>query len=202
MSPQSIWSDPTYYKFLEGILEGDKPSYELVREYGWNFDSAHAKVLDVGCGTGRMAALFPLASYSGYDSSPESVSRCVAKGLSVSQASIYHLPDADQSADLVISIDVLLHIAYTERALKELWRVTGKRLIVSGFYRWFGVKYIGPVPTWTEDTEQGLGWWAPHNYVPMWMWWRIIRRLPGIGRIRRVFHPGGEKIAYWILDRQ
>ncbi len=83
------------------------------------------RILDVGCGTGGN---FPLLSrygeVEGCDYAEEAVRFCNLRGNArVREASIYELPYADNSYDLVTCLDVLEHLRLDHPALWELKRV-------------------------------------------------------------------------------
>lgn len=198
---ESIWDDPDYCNMLEGVLERDVFGYKFIERFGGWANLPDMTIVDAGCGFGRMAALFSKANYRGFDSSEKLVWHCKERGLAVERANIYRLPVVSFSADLVIAHAVLLHIGYPEDALKELWRITKHRLIFSCFYRRWGLVHRGPTATWTEDKTAGRGWWMAHNYVPLWMWSRMIGRLPQLIKVQRIRYTGCEPIFYYVLDR-
>jgi trans-aconitate methyltransferase len=85
-----------------------------------------AKVLDAGCGSGRMLdELERYGSVSGVDSSPLAVEAARARGHQhVEPAMLEQLPFPTGGFDLVTCLDVIEHVADDERGLAELWRVT------------------------------------------------------------------------------
>jgi SAM-dependent methyltransferase len=92
--------------------------------------------LDAGCGEGetleRLAALLP-ERVAGVDLSPEAVefaSRRLPRAQ-ISRESVYELPFADDSFDLVLCLEVLEHLKRPEAALAELARVSSRDLVVS-----------------------------------------------------------------------
>lgn len=93
-------------------------------------------VLEVGCGSGELAAaLFPdeTVSYQGVDLSPEEVARAQASQpqRTFQVASAYQLPHGDAQFDLVVACEILEHVDDPRRALDELARVCGGYLLVS-----------------------------------------------------------------------
>ena len=93
-----------------------------------------ARVLDAGCGSGRM--LDELARYGrvcGVDLSSEAVAASRARGHEVVRARIEAMPFADATFDLVTCLDVIEHTPDDRATLAELRRVTrpGGLLVVT-----------------------------------------------------------------------
>ena len=82
-------------------------------------------ILDVGCGTGAtLNAIADVGVGAGIDRSPEALRYCRRRGLSrlaVGKAEM--LPVASESADVVLALDLLEHIADDGAACRELARV-------------------------------------------------------------------------------
>lgn len=105
--------------------------------------SAPTTILEVGCGNGdfaaRLAALGPglgaalRHGYTGTDICPEQVASARAKypGRDFRVASVYGLPFADRSIDLVIACEVFEHLDDPGAALDEVWRVCRGHLLLS-----------------------------------------------------------------------
>jgi ubiquinone/menaquinone biosynthesis C-methylase UbiE len=99
-----------------------------------------ARVLEVGCGGGELAArLFgrpaggrPIA-YTGIDISPAQVEAAQARlpGQTVRVGSAYSLPFPDRSFDLVVLCEVLEHLDRPADGLDEAVRVAGGHVLVS-----------------------------------------------------------------------
>jgi putative flippase GtrA/SAM-dependent methyltransferase len=87
---------------------------------------ADLKLLDAGCGSGRMLdELGNHASVSGLDSSPDAVALAKARGhRRVSLGRVEDMPYEDGSFDVVTCLDVIEHTADDIRSLSELRRVT------------------------------------------------------------------------------
>jgi SAM-dependent methyltransferase len=85
-----------------------------------------AKVLDAGCGSGRMLdELERYGSVSGVDSSPLAIEAARARGhRQIERATLEQLPFPTGEFDLVTCLDVIEHVSDDERGLAELWRVT------------------------------------------------------------------------------
>jgi SAM-dependent methyltransferase len=93
-------------------------------------------VLDVGCGTGRMTSFLKSAGYDvvGIDISRSmlDVAKSRVPGTDLIQATANALPFADKSFDANVSIwGCLCHVDDPYFAIKEIVRVTKKRLIFS-----------------------------------------------------------------------
>ncbi len=90
---------------------------------------ARGRVLDAGCGTGgmleRLRQTEPGWSCSGLDFSEGALAHARARGLvELRQGSVDALPYADESFDVVVSLDVLYFAGVDEaRAMKEFYRV-------------------------------------------------------------------------------
>lgn len=84
------------------------------------------KILDAGCGTGLFAKkLKAYGEVYGIDMSEEALEFAKKRGIKVKKASITRLPFADNTFDLVVSLDVLCHrsIKDDDKAIKEFKRV-------------------------------------------------------------------------------
>lgn len=100
-----------------------------------------AKVLDVGCGTGRHLALFDQANeLNGVDLSAEMLAEARKK---VPNAKFFRgsgstLPFSDGSFDLVISVRVLQHVLDQEKMVREMARVAkpGAKIILLSYNAW------------------------------------------------------------------
>jgi ubiquinone/menaquinone biosynthesis C-methylase UbiE len=93
--------------------------------------------LDAGCGEGFVAAILrerlPDMELAGFDFNPEAVQLAAAKvpNASFVTASIFELPFADNSFDVVGCFEVLEHQHDPLQALKEFTRVTKRTVILS-----------------------------------------------------------------------
>lgn len=95
------------------------------------------RILEVGCGSGDLAARLLAAhgevDYVGIDISMDQVemARSSYGHLPFARASIYQLPFADDSFDLVIACEVMEHLERPQAAIEELRRVCADKLLLS-----------------------------------------------------------------------
>ena len=84
-------------------------------------------LLDVGCGTGKITALFPCKT-TGIDPAAELVKQSPMHAL-VGKAEA--LPFADKSLDVVISLTAVHNFDDIEQGLMEIKRVAKKQVVLS-----------------------------------------------------------------------
>ena len=97
----------------------EEPGY--FRDVTRHFDPS-TRLLDVGCGTGWLAAHFP--HYVGVDGSPDAVAAAAAKGRNVRLADVEQpLPFPDASFDGVVLKDLLEHVGDPVAVVGEVRRV-------------------------------------------------------------------------------
>jgi len=97
---------------------GDKIRYQTIATF------CEGTILDVGCGTGDLSKyLNPemVMGYVGLDTD----------GIVDIHGSIYHLPFKDRSFDTVVISEVLEHLEQPANALRELARVSKKRIVIT-----------------------------------------------------------------------
>lgn len=110
---------------------------------------SNSTLLDVGCGGGQNMLYRNDLQSTGIDICPEFLKLCIDKKLNVIDGNILEIPFPDNSFDSVICIAVIHHLkTYDERmkAIKELLRVTKKRLL---FSFWKEMRY-------SPNTTKGL----------------------------------------------
>jgi SAM-dependent methyltransferase len=90
-----------------------------------------ARILDVGCGDGRLPSLYAAQEVVCIDSSQASVAAASARGLDARLGRAEDLPFADRTFDVVTCSHTLYHVADPGRAVAELVRVlrTGGRFV-------------------------------------------------------------------------
>ena len=81
------------------------------------------RILDVGCGDGRLTALYTAPEVVCVDPSPAAVDAAMERGLDAQIAGAEDLPFAEGSFDVVTCSHVLYHVPDVDRALSEFVRV-------------------------------------------------------------------------------
>lgn len=210
-STLQLHNDPAFVNVLQNQWQGDysRDAKDIIRGLTRDFDNINNIVLDVGCGSGRMAEIFEHAHYRGLDSSNAFVDICRYKKLTVNSGSVYYTLMSTASMDLVICNAVLFHIGDFATAVKELWRITRKRLIFSVYYSKWQWKHKGAQPALVEDRIGGHSWWAVTNVIPRWQIKRFVKRklTPQPKRIQFKWLDGKPEgscwnIAFVILDKE
>ena len=107
--------------FYEGLF-ALVPHRELVASIARGL-KAHERVLDAGCGTGRLARQSQ-AEIVGADFSATMLRWAKKRGQSVIQGDLQNLPMADEQFDVVVSLNVLYAVSDPGSVLRELVRVT------------------------------------------------------------------------------
>ncbi len=92
-----------------------------------NKERVTAKILDVGCGTGKNLEVFSkFGKVWGLDNSHEAIAFCKKRGfMNVNLGSIEKMPYKKEFFDAVTALDVLEHVD-DSRALKEIKRILNK----------------------------------------------------------------------------
>lgn len=109
---------PTYKKVAKMFRAIDLPKKD-------------AKILDAGCGTGKLASFWLNEGYDvlGVDISDGALAITNKKGVKTIKADILRLPFEDNSFDLVYSDGLLEHFVNPEPVLTELFRVSNKYVL-------------------------------------------------------------------------
>lgn len=173
----------------------------LVRKHG----VSGARVLDVGCGLGRLLSRFPEFDRYGMDISPSYLQYAQREGIDLCLARIEDMPYTDNYFDLVICTDVLEHVFDLYAACTQLLRVTrpGGILVVRTPYRENLSIYLSPdlpydyvhVRTFDEDSLRLMFEKIHGNQVieivkgPLLIPWvspRCSLQVPGLGRLFRL----------------
>ena len=153
-------------------------------------------VLDFGCGQGRympeLAARFPRARISGADISGVALELAAERypDASYLAADGHRVPAADESFDLIVSIDVIEHVAdagATAAELARLLRPGGAAVLTTpcanrGSIAWFYNELFGGF----EETPDGLGRFATDEPAH-------LRRLTS-GEARRLLEGAGLEV--------
>lgn len=117
-------------------MESSKATAKIIKSWAKPNDS----ILDVGCGAGHyLKSLkneieFPF-SYTGVDATANyiSLARKAFQGIRdvhFDIADIYELPFADGDYDIVMCCNLLLHLPSIEQPLKELIRVSNRKVLI------------------------------------------------------------------------
>ena len=88
----------------------------------------HARILDIGCGTGaNMEAFTRHGNTVGVDASMEALKLCKSRGLqTLTRSDIEQLPFPSKTFDVVTALDILEHTDDDLQALREVRRVMHK----------------------------------------------------------------------------
>jgi SAM-dependent methyltransferase len=123
-------------------LASERVTAGLLRRYG----SAGARVLDVGCGMGRLLEPFAEFRRYGMDISAAYLDHAQRQGIEVCLARVEDMPYTDGLFDVVVCTDVLEHVLDLNSACAEMLRVTrdGGHLIVRVPYREDLSCYLSP----------------------------------------------------------
>ncbi|PKQ37796.1 MAG: SAM-dependent methyltransferase [Actinobacteria bacterium HGW-Actinobacteria-1] len=95
------------------------------------------RIIEIGCGTGgtlrSLQFAFPSASVGGIEPVEVAAELCRSRGSDVVVASMEDLPDPDESADLMLALDVIEHLENDVAGLAEVRRVLrpGGRVILT-----------------------------------------------------------------------
>ena len=121
-----------WYRGRRTVLEG------VIAEVGL---PANARILDAGCGSGRfMVDLAKRGTVTGVELSDTSVQLARQRAIGeVVAGSVLEMPFADDSFDLVVSLDVIEHLEDDLAALREFRRAVapgGALLVTVPAYQW------------------------------------------------------------------
>lgn len=152
-----------WYKGLRALIRDGLNQFELDSE---------SLILDVGCGTGANLELVREQGQGvGVDMHPMALSHCRKRGHTrLSRGDVLHLPIPDDSADVVLLMDVLYHQAVPDKvaALVEVRRLLkpgGRVLINVPAYQWMRSSHDAAIHTdqrftkaelWSLAEEAGL----------------------------------------------
>lgn len=212
MSTITIWENPEYVRQLQKTWAERPADMRRIAGFFNEFmekrpDNFSPRVVDVGCGAGRAAEIFPRLSYVGIDGSKELVDICKKKKLWAIHGSIFDIPAETELYNFVLCHAVLCHLGDVPAAIAELWRVTkpGGRLVYSCYYtNWPFHKGVEPV--WVDLPESGGGVFQPKNLIPRWMVKRQAAKLQPNPKKRQVIFTYGEtgpddRLAYVVIDK-
>lgn len=121
--------NPIARLLVSGFLDAVTELYVLA-------DPRGKRVLEVGCGEGKLAthlirnAPAP-ARYLATDVSLAEIGADIDPRIETAEASIFNLPYADDTFDVVVCCEVLEHVEDPRRGLEELARVAKERVLIS-----------------------------------------------------------------------
>lgn len=145
---QTSWDKEGVAKCIDTLW--DRPDEEALRQKiaDW-IGYQQGRMVDVGCGTARIAALLPSSgpSYIGVDPSDEMLDLASSVSLPVrtQRASGDNLPFEDQSVPTVLCSQVFRHLTTYGPTLKEIARIAKRRV--------FLVDIFSTEPTATSKIE-------------------------------------------------
>ena len=135
----------------------------LIRFYGFR------RVLDVGCGTGRvglwLAQHAPDVEVFGLEPVPEMIAEAIRKGHRpdrLVEGSALDIPYPDNSFDLVCEFGVLHHVQDDMRAVREMARVAGNAVFISDSNN-FG--HGGPLARRVKQAIHRIGLWPLADFI-------------------------------------
>lgn len=207
--PWQIWEDDTAYGdiFYQRAL-GTLPEMESARAITQLLKGqvrSHDRLLDVGCGAGhylrslRQSLSVPFV-YTGVDATLPYI-RLARKAwqedpaASFAVADAYALPFADQTFDLVMSCNLLLHLPSIVRPLQELVRVSRRYVVIRTLvgersFRIQEVRGAEPVaPPEEQDEFDAAGEPRRYNYYNIYgraYVEKVLARLPRLAGYRIV----------------
>ncbi len=154
-----------------------------------------ARVLDIGCGTGRWIRRFQQLGFkaTGVDATPEMLQLALQRGTKASLlgAEAHRLPLADQTFDCVTDITVVQHIApgLQPVAIAEMLRVLrpGGSLVLVELIRGRGTHIFPRNPDdWIRQTTDNgarlIDWFGLEYLIPDRAFVTLARMLPGSTR--------------------
>lgn len=142
-------------------------------------------ILDAGCGEGEVLAR-ALSGYTGtitafdLDIHRLTLARQRVADVGFLMSNIHRLPFTDNSFDLIISLEVLEHISDPQKALRELWRVSRRYVLLSvpnePWWRIGNMMRLKYLRAW-GNTPEHINHWTYPGFV------RLIRQHFAVNRI-------------------
>jgi 2-polyprenyl-3-methyl-5-hydroxy-6-metoxy-1,4-benzoquinol methylase len=144
--------NPLVRRLMRGFLQTVERNVERARP---------TSILEVGCGEGQLIGhlkqrFADVPRYAACDLSLDKLKPALTPGIEFKVASVYDLPYASRSFDLVVCCEVLEHLEEPSRALKELCRVSAHYLLVS----------TPEEPLWRALNLLRLAYWADWGNTP------------------------------------
>lgn len=132
---QNVWNK----KILNQVANLDKPWFNPAIQIISSLNLNQPVIIEVGCGMGELASIIKnsnlsVGKYIGLDGNLERANTTAEQGFDVRIANFEEeIPIEAQFADLVVSLEVIEHIADAENFLKEIHKVLkpGGKLVIS-----------------------------------------------------------------------
>ena len=154
--------------------------------------SAGATLLDVGCGTGHFSRRFAAAGLrvTGLDPDPAMLdyARGLGGGVDYLRGTATALPIDDNAYDYVTAVTSLCFIADAPGALREMWRVA-RRTVLLGLLNRRSLLYR---QKHGRGAYQGARWDTPADIR---RWARQLKPAPRIMMRSAIFLPGSDAVA-------
>jgi len=135
----SKWDSPGVTKYIEDYWETSTDELSFRQAIAEWIGPLKGKVLDVGCGSARMAPLLQGGRYYGIDGSEEMLryarQRAQKSSLKCHDFLLHGLPYEDGEFPTSICIEVLRHLPNYLPVLKEIIRVTSKQIFLVDSFR-------------------------------------------------------------------
>ncbi len=129
---RSLLGNPTLFKLFINILGGAEGTRVLVDNY--ICPRPRERVLDIGCGMGRMVDFLPDVEYHGFDSDPDYIAAAIKAYGSKATFLCEKVTDSNlketEYFDVVLAIGVLHHL--DDRESEHLFKLAKKALKVGG----------------------------------------------------------------------
>lgn len=107
---------------IRDLLKGFDDRFEKVTEEIREYTKAKDKILDIGCGEGKIWELFPNLEVTGIDFSSKNLKKA-KRYLRPVLGNAEKLPFKDNSFDMVLATEILEHIINPDKLLTETDRV-------------------------------------------------------------------------------
>jgi len=151
-----------------------------------------ATLLDVGCGTGHFSRRFAAAGLrvAGLDPDPAMLehARSLGGGVSYLPGTGTGLSFGDNAYDFVTAVTSLCFIADPERALREMWRVA-RRAVLLGLLNRCSLLYRRKRD---RGAYRGARW---DTSAEVTRWARQLKPAPRVTIRSAIFMPGGDAFA-------
>lgn len=156
-------------------------------------------VLDCACGPGIDYTFFRNTStkYIGIDNTPRFVKKAKRDypGIDIQVMDVMDIKFDDESIDVVYCKDLLehMHPDHAQAAVKEMWRVTKKRMMIVFF------RVPSDEPTEVRRTQMGEGYFF--NKYNKQVMIKLIESLPNFEYLRIIENVGDNHSALYVIDK-